>query len=177
MNHSGSGTVADSVILLDTFGIVVDGVAYPPQPIDTRGTSLERVDLYPRGGNTWVLSSSPGGGSPGRQNPMAIHVVPYGNAMRVSPRTFDPDRGEKILITIPEQLRPARVVVRVFDVDGTEVRELGATNRLPFVFVWNGMTNTGQMVTPGVYVLTCEFIDEGGVRRVEKVTVGRGRAR
>ena len=51
------------------------------------------------------------------------------------------------------------------------------TNRLPIVFVWNGMGNTGRVVTPGVYVLTCEFIDEGGVRRVEKVTVGRGRAR
>lgn len=177
LNHSGSGTVADSVILLDAFGIVVDGVAYPPQPTGTRGTSLERIDLFPGGGNTWVLSSSPGGGSPGRRNPTAIHVVPYGNAMRVSPRTFDPDRGETILITIPEQPQPTRAVVRVFDVDGTKIRELGATNRLPFVFVWNGMTNTGQVVTSGIYVLTCEFIDEGGVRRVEKVTVGRGRTR
>jgi len=177
LNSSGSGSFTDSVIVLDRFGIVVDGVAYPPQAAGDRGKSLERIDLFAGGANTWVLSSSPGGGSPGLRYPAAISAAPRGNAVRVSPRTFDPDRGERMLITVPEQPQISRAVVRIYDVDGYEVRELGATNVLPYVFVWDGVGRANRTVTPGVYVLTCEFIEEGGVRRVEKITIGRGRAR
>lgn len=176
LNHSGAGEVADSVVLLDRYELVIEAVAYPPQPSDSRGTSLERVDLYAGGGRSWVLSDAAGGGSPGRVHDRAIEAPPVHTGVSVEPATFDPYAGEQLFVTVPGESDAARVVVRVFDVSGWPRRLIGSTISLPHVFSWDGRDDDGVTVPPGIYIVACEVSDGMGlVKRVERVVVGCGR--
>ena len=177
LNQSGSGGEADSVIILDDRFLPVDRVGYPPQLGSTRGMSLERVDLYPgTRRHTWVLNNAPEGGSPGKRHGDAVFELPATRGIDVSPNPFDPYLSENLIIMVPDQEEPMRVVVSVFDVRGRRLIEIGATAALPSVFVWDGRDAGGMTVSPGVYVVACEFFSVAiGTRRVEKVVVGCGR--
>ncbi|MDH3217518.1 MAG: hypothetical protein OEN01_14750, partial [Candidatus Krumholzibacteria bacterium] len=175
LNHSGSG-VADSVVILDRFLLPVERVAYPPQPTETRGRSLERVDLYAGpGSHTWILSTSDEGGSPGRKHERAILDAPRNEVLRVEPNPFDLDRDE-LFITVSAPREPSRTVVQIFDLSGKRLCDVGSSTELPFVFVWDGRDETGRTVTPGIYVIACQLYGlRTGVLRVEKVVLGCGR--
>ncbi len=177
LNHTGAGGEADSVILLDRFLLPVDRVAYPPQRSDTRGRSLERVDLYPGDRpHVWLLSTSAGGGSPGRRHEQAVSETPRDAAVTVRPNPFDPTAGQVALITVSEQREPSRAMVQVFDVTGRRVCEVGSSTSLPFVFLWDGRDAGGRLVAPGIYVVACELYGLGtGNRDVKKVVLGCGR--
>jgi len=177
LNHSGSGDVADSVVVLDRYELAVDAVAYPPQPSGSRGRSLERVDLFPSSSaHTWTLSSHPLGGTPGWPLSSALLERPEAGPVTLWPNPFAPADGEALFITVPERPGPVRVVVSVFDTNGRRLRDIGQTSSLPFVFVWDGKNEGGRVVTPGIYVLACEFRSlDSGARNVERVVVGCGR--
>jgi hypothetical protein len=176
LNHSGSGAEADSVIVLDRFLLPVDRVAYPPQPTDSRGRSLERVDLYPGiRPHVWVLSSHDGGGSPGSAHPRGILEVPKGRSVSVDPNPFDPTGGEALFVTVPVQSEPTRALVQLFDVSGKRLCELGSSTTLPFVFVWDGRDDAGRTVASGIYIVACELYGlTTGTRVVERVVLGCG---
>ena len=177
LNQTGAGGGADSVVVLDAAFLPVERVAYPPQPADTRGRSLERVDLYPGPGpHTWVLSSAAAGGSPGERSPNSSFAPPEGGRVTVFPNPFDPYRSEYLVVTIPRRDEAERVVAGVFDIAGRRVAELGTSTVFPATLVWDGRDGEGGTVLPGIYVLACEFFSvTNGSRRVERVVVGCGR--
>jgi hypothetical protein len=173
LNHTG-GSEADSIVLLDSLMLPLIRVSYPPQPADSRGRSLERVDLYASAGPAiWVLSHDPRGGSPGQRHAGAILNRPDGPGVRASPNPFDPWGSETLFLTIPEQPVSSRVVVSIFDIRGRRVKDVGAPARLPSVVAWDGTDNEGRLVVPGFYVVACEFVSSAaGNKRVERVVVG-----
>jgi hypothetical protein len=177
LNHTGSGGEADSVIVLDRFLLPVDRVAYPPQSPDSRGRSLERVDLYPGDRpHVWLLSTSAGGGSPGRHHQQVVFETPRHVAVSVRPNPFDPTSGQAALITVSARGEPSRAMVQIFDVAGRRLCELGSSTSLPFVFLWDGRDARGRLVAPGIYIVACELYGLGtGNRTVAKVVLGCGR--
>ena len=177
LNQTGTGGIADSVIVLDRESIPVERVAYPPQPADERGRSLERVDLFPGGGpHTWVLSRGEKGGSPGARSPFSRPAPSTLARVAVSPNPFDPYRSEILVVSVSARGGSERVIVEVFDVSGRRVAEIGTTRVFPSTLVWDGTDSSGRTVMPGIYILACEFVSASmGSRSVEKVVVGCGR--
>jgi hypothetical protein len=177
LNHSGSGVEADSIVVLDRFRLPVERVAYPPQAADSRGRSLERVDLYPgERPHVWILSSATGGGSPGRENRRGIFDAPRAKSISVVPNPFDATGGGEVLVTVPAKSEPTRALVQLFDVRGRRVCEIGSSTALPYVFVWGGRDEHGRLITSGIYIVACEFYGlETGSRVVERVVLGCGR--
>lgn len=179
LNHSGSGAFADSILIGDPFGIPIESVAYPPQSSAQCGNSLERVDLFASSRSpVWVLSRSPRGGSPGCRNEASIFASPDEGAVSVTPNPFSPTAGEKLLIVVDPPPAADRTSVTVFDVRGRIVRTVGSTTVHPYVFIWEGDRDDGEVVPSGLYVLACEMVSSDGRRLgVEKVVVGCGKKR
>lgn len=176
LNHTGTASFADSIVITDRFGLAVDRAAYPPQESRTKGTSIERADLYPgERMHTWILSSSPEGGTPGGENSVFMERPPSGPGMTLSPNPFELGT-EALLIEIPFLPRVERVVVAVYDIHGSVVREAGTACGLPAVFVWDGKRADGTDVDSGIYVVACEEFFAGNERRVERAVVGCGKS-
>jgi hypothetical protein len=176
-NHTGSGQYADSVEISDMFGFVVDRIAYPPQESTLRGRSIERVDLYPGNGkHTWILSSSPYGGTPGARNSVFRESPPSGGSIACSPNPFSL-RDEVLLIELSTAEDVERVVVSVYDLSGMRLHEVGASARTPALFVWDGRGRNGSFVGPGIYLVVCEKFFRDGGKGVERVVVGCGEKR
>jgi hypothetical protein len=175
LNQSGTGGEADSIIVLDRYALPLDRIAYPPQPSESRGRSLERVDLYP-GVRSHVFVLSAPGGSPGRRHDRVISESPRESGMTVSPNPFDPMAGEALLITVPARAEPTRSWVQLFDMGGRRVCDIGSSMSLPFLFVWNGLDGRGQPVSSGIYIMVCEHRGlRTGTRVVERVVLGCGK--
>jgi hypothetical protein len=177
LNQTSATDIADSIVVLDPSELPVERVAYPPQPADTQGRSLERIDLFPTfGKHTWVLSSAGSGGSPGRRSPVSRASAPEDVRLAASPNPFDPYRSEYLVVTVSARNAGERVVLDVFDIEGKRIAVLGTTNVLPTTFVWDGKDSSGRTVLPGIYILSCEFVPvDRGSRHLEKVVVGCGR--
>jgi hypothetical protein len=174
LNHSGSGAFADSVVLADDLLLPVDVVAYPPQPSARRGRSLERVDLFPgTRPHSWIVSPDPSGGSPGRANSRGLKAPVLASAIDVTPNPFPVHGGTPLLITVPARADPVRTHVRVFDINGGLVADVGTSTQLPFVFIWDGRNRWGRSVRSGIYLIACENISlDDGSRVVERVVLG-----
>ena len=172
-NRSG-GAVADSVVVLDPLGIAVDAVAYPGVGSALAGHSLERVDLFVgRGPAVWRVSSSASGCSPAIANPTSLYDAPRVGGVDASPNPFAPHEGELLRLAMHPGPPVARVVARVYDLDGRRVAELGAASAFPTLMVWDGRDLTGRIVPPGIYVVACEALLADGTRAgVQKVVVG-----
>jgi hypothetical protein len=172
-NKSG-GAFADSILVLDRFGIPVQALAYPGVATYLAGHSLERVDLYRSSGlrgAVWRLSRETGG-SPGRANQGALDAVPASRC-EVSPNPFSPVGGDVLRIAIASSPEVASVVVRIYDAWGRRVADVGTAAAFPAVLLWDGRGPDGRWVRSGVYVLACEALGADGVRvGVEKVVVG-----
>ncbi len=172
-NRSG-GAVADSVVVLDPLGIAVDAVAYPAIGSSLAGRSLERVDLFVgKGPAVWRLSSSASGCSPAIANSASLYDAPRAGGVDASPNPFAPHEGELLRVAMHPGSAVARVVARVYDLDGRRVAELGAASAFPTLMVWDGRDAMGRIVPPGIYVVACEALLSDGTRAgVEKVVVG-----
>jgi hypothetical protein len=172
-NRSG-GAVADSVVVFDRQGIVVDAVAYPAVPSASAGRSLERVDLFPHdGAAVWRLSDAAAGCSPARANRAFIDAPAPAGHVQVSPNPFAPARGELMRVAATPAPDVARVDVWVYDVEGHRVAALGGTTSFPALFVWDGRRDDGVVVEPGLYIVATEMFRADGSRMgVDKVVVG-----
>jgi hypothetical protein len=176
LNHTGSGSPADSIVIADRYGLPVDRTAYPGQDSGTRGTSFERADLYPGARtHTWVLCAAPEGGTPGVENRIFIAAPLSGGGIAVTPNPFELGR-ESLLIEIPRIPQVERVIVSIYDIHGLAVHEAGVASTLPAVFVWDGKRTDGSDVGSGIYVVACEEFLAGNKRRVERVVVGCGKS-
>ncbi len=172
-NKSGTA-FADSAIVTDALGIVVDAVAYPGVKSGTSNRSLERIDLFASGtprGAVWRLSREEGG-SPGRASEGSLDAPPR-STCDVSPNPFFPSEGDLLQVAIAPAPGVASVVVRIYDPSGRRVRDVGSAKTFPAVLLWDGRRDNGDAVRGGIYVLACEAFGVDGLRiGVEKVVVG-----
>ncbi|HEU4364605.1 MAG TPA: lamin tail domain-containing protein, partial [Candidatus Krumholzibacteria bacterium] len=124
-NRSGS-VVADSVVVLDRHGILVEAVGYPPLPSGFSGVSIERVDLYDGArAPVWRLSPSADGCTPALPNGASLYDPPVEGEIDVAPNPFTPGRGDELRIAVHAGAGVARVVVSVFDTTGRRVADVG----------------------------------------------------
>ncbi len=172
-NRSGS-VVADSVVVSDRYGILVDAVGYPPLPTGVSGMSIERVDLYAGARSpVWRLSPSPDGCTPALPNEASLYDPPRQGALDVAPNPFAPGRGEVLRIAFDAGAGVSRAVVGVFDAAGRRVADVGGAVAFPAVLLWDGHDRAGNTVRPGIYVVACELLRDDGTRAaVWKVVVG-----
>ncbi len=170
-NKSG-GSFADSVVVMDTFAISVDAVAYPGLKTDQADLSLERIDLFAsetRRSAVWSLSRERGG-SPGRMGASALASPPRA-ACEVSPNPFF--AGDLLRVAVASTDGVASVSVRIYDPSGRRVADIGTASSFPAVLLWDGRSADGEMVRAGIFVLACESFTSDGARvGVEKVVVG-----
>jgi hypothetical protein len=179
LNHSGSGGLADSILIGDRFGIPVEAVDYPPQSSDQCARSLERVDLFASTRSpVWILSKSPRGGSPGQPNEASLLTTPGDAVLTVKPNPFSPSAGEKLLIVVEPPHPDARTTVAVFDTKGRIIKTVGSSRVHPYVYIWDGSREDGSAAPSGLYILACEMASSNGKRLgVKKVVVGCGKKR
>jgi hypothetical protein len=173
----------DEVVLADPGGHVVDSLAYLPSwhtPAldDPVGRSLEKIDPFSPGEESWNWGSSPdpSGGTPGRPNLLG-NPASHGRRMRFSchPNPFSPDGDGSEDATVISFVtgRPGAVVrVRIFDRAGRHVRTItqGSYVGEEGSVVWNGYDEGGKKAGIGIYVVLVEVLDGSG----EEVFVAKG---
>jgi hypothetical protein len=172
-NRSG-GAQADSVVVLDRYGIVVDAVSYPAVPSASAGRSLERIDLFVHDGPAvWRLSDAASGCSPAQANRAFLAIPAPPGEVLVSPNPFAPARGDLLRVAVTPAPPVARVDGWVYDLEGHRLAALGETTSFPALFVWDGRRDDGVAVRPGLYLVAMEMFQTDGARvGVEKVVVG-----
>ena len=172
-NRSG-GAAADSILIFDRYGIVVDAVSYPAVPSASAGKSLERIDLFLHDGPAvWRLSDAAAGCSPAEANRAFIdRPAPRGQIV-VAPNPFSPARGDLLHVTATPASDVSRIDVWVYDVEGHRLAALGGTTSFPALLVWDGRRDDGVSVQPGLYIVATELFGVDGSRvGVDKVVVG-----
>jgi hypothetical protein len=172
-NRSG-GAVADSILVFDRYGIVVDAVSYPAVPSASAGRSLERVDLFLHDGPAvWRLSDAAEGCSPGLANRAFIDTPAPPGRVIVTPNPFAPARGDLLRVAATPGADVSRIDVWVYDIEGHRLAALGGTTSFPALFVWDGQRDDGVRVQPGLYIVATEMFRADGSRMgVDKVVVG-----
>ncbi len=172
-NRSG-GATADSILIFDRHGIVVDAVSYPAVPSSSAGKSLERIDLFLHDGPAvWRLSDAAAGCSPAEPNRAFIDKAAPRGRVVVAPNPFSPAHGDLLHVTASPDADVSRIDVWVYDVEGHRLAALGGTTTFPALLVWDGRRDDGVNVQPGLYIVATEMFGSDGSRLgVDKVVVG-----
>ena len=174
LNDTDRGGVADVVELFDAGGVLVERVSYHDLLGSERGRSIERVSAdvcSARAGGIWHRCVARARATPGEENSTRLEKAPPRHGIAVSPNPFSLKRDGETAITGQRGDDEAGAVVRIFDLDGIEVRrifgECGGAS--VFSIPWDGRANDGSRVRTGLYVCLVEYIGAGGgVCRREK---------
>ncbi len=177
LNDKDSGSRADVIELYDEDGVMVERVAYRDMLGDERGRSLERFSETvcssdPRG--VWHRCAASSGSTPGMDNSVHTVVIPAGTAVTVSPNPFHPVRDRLAVISGSLREWESGFLVRIFDLSGIEVTRLFGEEGGARIFScrWNGRSQGGSAIPPGLYVCLVEFVRMGGaVCRREKLCI------
>jgi hypothetical protein len=180
LNDTDRGGVADVVELFDALGVLVERVAYHDLLGSERGRSIERISAdvcSSRPGGIWHRCASRRGATPGEENSTRLEEAPPRRGIAISPNPFSLKRDGETAITGERGDDEAGVVVRIFDLDGIEVRhifgECGGASA--FSFRWDGRANDGSRARTGLYVCLVEYVGAGGgVCRREKRCIAVG---
>ncbi len=170
----------DRLRIHNRLGEVIDDVTYRPQwhhpdLAERRGFSLERVDLRAPVGDaaSWSSSAAADGATPGAPNSIAhtARVADASYGITVDPSPFSPDgdgHDDAAVVSYRLRSRTPNIRVRIYDVDGFEVRTLvpsglsSADGRL----VWDGLDGFDRSLRAGIYIIILEAVD-AHTRRVE----------
>jgi len=170
----------DVIRLFHPVSMLIDSLWYDPDLhhpdlVDSRGTSLERIDLNGPSHDpaNWTSSVDPDGGTPGRPNSVALSVKepPLQLGLTVNPNPFSPDQdGHEDLAAIAYHVDfvPALLRARIFRHDGVEVRRLttATLGSNSGSFYWDGRDDLGRQLRTGIYIVLVEAFDEVRERSV-----------
>lgn len=154
-------------------GEVLDDVRYDPSwhhpdVLETRGITLERIDVDASGNNpqNWTSSVGPGGGTPGLPNSIRIagETLLSERGIHVAPNPFSPDRDgvdDIIRIRCAFSFSVSRIRALVFDLAGNQVRKLVASRLVAesVELLWNGRDDADRRLRTGVYIVFVEAYD------------------
>ncbi len=92
-------------------------------------------------------------------------------SLKVPPRPFAPDQGEKLTIEYGSGGANTRVTLRVYDMNGRLVATLvdGDGIPLPVKLEWDGRNQLGDRLTIGTYVLHFEVVNKDTGNRTTRV--------
>ncbi len=154
-------------------GEVLDDVRYDPSwhhpdVLETRGITLERIDVDASGNNpqNWTSSVEPDGGTPGLPNSIRItgESLLSKRGIHVAPNPFSPDRDGvddivRIRCAFPSSV--SRIRALVFDLAGNQVRKLVASRLVAesVELLWNGRDDADRRLRTGVYIVFVEAYD------------------
>ena len=141
-----------------------------PDLVYTRGISLERSFS-----GTWTSSVDPEGGTPGRANTLSVPPSPESrtSTLTVEPSPFSPDNDgidDETVITYHLGMSIARIQIRIFDINGREVRRLipAALTGYQGRIRWNGRAEDHRLLPTGIYIVFLEAIDTSTGRRTRR---------
>lgn len=168
---------ADEIRLYDRSGILVERVGYNDMLGEERGRSIERVSEYLCSdvpGGVWHRCSLPGGCSPGAHNSTRSPDNAGEGEIRIEPNPFCAGRDGVTAISGSLITGERGFSVRIFDIDGFELRKLFGETGGARIFTcrWDGRDSRGVSVKTGLYICLVEFIGRGGaVCRRERVSI------
>ena len=154
-------------------GEVLDDVRYDPSwhhpdVLETRGITLERIDVDASGDNpqNWTSSVGPGGGTPGLPNSIRIagKTLLSERGIHVTPNPFSPDRDgvdDIVHIRCTFSSGVSRIRALVFDLTGNQVRKLVASRLVAesAELLWNGRDDADRLLRTGIYIVFVEAYD------------------
>jgi hypothetical protein len=161
-----SNSAVEMVILCSPEGDTLDWIQY--EPIADPGISLERVVTTVHGpGDAWA-NSLVIGGTPGDANSVSEPLAPT-VIVEAEPDPFSDDVD--IHFRLPGA--PALVSMRIFDVEGRLLRSLldGGQTGPASTVNWDGESNSGDPVPPGLYIVQLEASVQGRIAVAKKVIV------
>ncbi len=174
LNDSDSEGTADIVELRNGDETLIERIEYRDLLGGERGRSIERFSgdvcsSYP--GGLWHRCLAPDGSTPGGDNSTgsigSVHVA----SLNIDPNPFDPKAHGTATISGRVADDESGFFVRIFSMDGREVRRLFAEEGGAKIFrcSWNGRGADGRIVETGLYICVVEFLETGGgVCRREK---------
>lgn len=173
------------VSLITTDRIAIDGFTYSPEmhfPLlaSTKGVSLERVDFTMDSespGNWQSASAAVGYATPGMQNSQFMHAGATEEYVTLNPKTISPDndgKDDQLMINCNFDEPGYFMSLRIYNSNGELVKLLtdhflaGIEN----TFIWNGITDQGQIASSGIYIVYTEaFNSKGDVKKSTDVVV------
>jgi len=177
LNDTDHKDFADIVELRDCGGVLVERVSYKNLLGSERGRSIERVSdeaCSSLAGGIWHRCAARGGSTPGRDNSTRTDTMPRSRAPSVSSNPFCPARDHETVITASLEEGETGLMVRIFNLDGLEIRRIFGENGGARVLScrWDGRMNEGSLARTGLYVCLVEFVRTGGgVCRKEKTCI------
>jgi len=176
---------AGTVILKSKSGKLIDVFSYSdamhfPLLTTTEGVSLERISFTAatsEASNWHSAAQTIGFGTPGYQNSMFDVPVISSGEITVEPEVFSPDSdGHNDVTAIGYHFDQAGFTFNayIYNANGVQIKHLVKSNLIPKagVFYWDGLDETGNKVSVGIYVLAVEVFNlEGKVNRYKKPVV------
>ncbi len=184
LNNSSAAFLIGNIIDADT--LILDEVRYDAKWHHTmiknpKGVSLERInpDLLSQSPSSWHSAASEVRyGTPGYKNSqfrdLSTTAVPE-KWVWVEPEAFSPDNDgvdDVSFIRYKTDAVGYTANVIVFNSVGMKIKQLASNVLLTSdgILTWDGKTDRGLNVNPGIYVLYFEMINaENGVKKIEKL--------
>ncbi len=171
------------IVLTDDSLSVIDEFEYDEDMhdfwiYDKNGVSLERASFTMPTNDplNWHSAASVSGfATPGYVNSEKENHETSGFSVSMSPVAISPNGdgyNDEMIITLESDKPGYLINVYVFDISGREVRRisnnqtLGNSGHLTF----NGLSNSGKAISPGIYILYFEMLHREGKRRIIKKT-------
>lgn len=167
LNDSGEGEVVESVAIRDGTGILVERISYPALVGEERARSIERTSpnaCSSSDGGIWHRCALAGGSTPGKANSVQSSRVPSQGEVTIIPNPFCPVRDRETVITGSCRKGEDGFLVRIFDLEGMEVRRLFGETGGARVFScrWDGRRSDGSHAGSGLYICVVELVGMGG---------------
>ena len=183
LNNTGAGFLISN----DVGDSIFDEVKYDSKwhhslIKNTAGVSLERINpsLPTQSADSWHSAASEVHyGTPGYRNSQYrdISAADTEKWVWLEPEVFTPDNDgidDVSFIRYKTDFGGYTANVFVFSPAGIKIKQIASNTLLAAdgILVWDGKTERGQNVNPGIYVLYFEMINaEKGVKKVEKLPI------
>jgi uncharacterized protein YkvS len=172
-----------AISLID--GTTIDRMEYTdkmhfPLLRNLKGVSLERVDTErPSSDQTNWMSAAENAGfaTPGYRNSQFTRVEPADSPISIDPKVFSPDNdGYNDVVNISYKLdEPGYIgTIAIYDRAGRMVRQLMRSELLGMegTISWDGITETREKASVGIYIVLVEFFDlKGNVKHYKQTCV------
>jgi hypothetical protein len=163
------------LLLTGTDGRIIDALHYKRSwhlsilPT-TMGISLERIQAdapTPDPGNWHSAAATAGFATPGYVNSQQLLAGSGNEGFTITPEVFSPNNdGQQDVTQLQWQLSTPGYMaqITVFDAEGRPVRHLAKNQLLGNRgnINWNGLSDTGEVVRPGIYVIFIRIFNMQG---------------
>lgn len=167
LNDRDSGPGAETVKIFDAEGVLIEKVTYRDMLYEERGRSIERfseTSCSAVPGGIWHRCALKEGSTPGRENSVRSEGWNDGGIITISPNPFCPAVDRYAIVSGSLLDGENEFLVRIFDMDGFEVRVLYGESGGARVFScrWDGRDSDGSFIATGLYICVIEFVRSGG---------------